>query len=131
MIDPNDYQFAWQVYLAVGLLAILLWVALLWGVKGLFLRLWLILAAAAFLFMPVKHPDDVTLWVPASVGSILSWMTAGLDSAMPAWVALAGGQVLALLLALLAWMALNRSKKQGSATTTPERREPELDSGKG
>lgn len=131
MIDPNDYQFAWQVYLAVGLLAILLWVALLWGVKGLFLRLWLILAAAAFLFMPVKHPDDVTLWVPASVGSILSWMTAGLDSAMPAWVALAGGQVLALLLALLAWMALNRSKKQGSATTTAERREPELDSGKG
>ena len=131
MIDPNDYQFSWQVYLGVGLLAMLLWGALLWGLKSFFLRLWLILAAAAFLFMPVKHPDDVTLWVPASVGSVLSWITAGLDSAMPALVALGGGQVLALVIALLVAVVLSRRQPQAANSAPAQRREPELDSGKG
>ena len=75
-------------------------------------------------------PGPLTLVVPRAE-VIPDEVTAGLDSAMPALVALGGGQVLALVIALLVAVVLSRRQPQAANSAPAQRREPELDSGKG
>ena len=54
MIDQNDYALAWQVYLGVGVIALLLWLLLLRAYRLTGLKLWALLAVAALVILIIK-----------------------------------------------------------------------------
>ncbi|MEX1667713.1 hypothetical protein AB4876_02255 [Zhongshania guokunii] len=109
MIDLDDYGLAWQVYLGVGVVAMLLWFLLLRRISSVFVRYWLLFAALAFLFVPGRHPAAPHLWVPGSPAAVLSLLTEGVESAMPILIILGAGQILALILGLAAMTWLPNS----------------------
>tara|TARA_R110002167_G_scaffold253411_1_gene459704 strand:+ start:2269 stop:2679 length:411 start_codon:yes stop_codon:yes gene_type:complete len=136
MINLDDYRLAWQVYLGVGVLAMLIWFLLLRKIPSVFVRYWLLFAALAFLFVPGRHPAAPQLWVPGSASVVLSMVTEGIETALPTLIILAAGQILALILALAAMVWLSGDKKASTPSKsstkrakTPantERREPSL-----
>jgi hypothetical protein len=111
MIDLNDYRLAWQVYLSIGILALVVWFFIVRGINILWLRYWLNFAAAAFLLTPDRHPSAPDLWVPASASATLSWVTEGLEVALPTLVALGAAQLLAIFLTLIVmnWPSMKKS----------------------
>lgn len=123
MINLDDYRMAWQVYLGVGALAMLVWFLLLRRIDSVFVRYWLLFAALAFLFIPSSHPAAPELWVPGSTSAVLSLLTEGIESALPSLILLAGGQILALILALSAMTLLPAAPKSSrTAPAKPEKR---------
>ena len=129
MIDQNDYALAWQVYLGVGVIALLLWLLLLRAYRLTGLKLWALLAVAALVLLPSHHPDVAGLWMPATIGALLSLMTGGIESAMASLIIIGAGQIAALVLAIT-W-TLIAAKKAPSAPANPtpassERVEPQL-----
>jgi hypothetical protein len=136
MINLDDYRLAWQVYLGVGVLAMLMWFLLLRKMSSVFVRYWLLFAALAFLFVPGRHPAAPQLWVPGSASAVLSLVTEGIETAMPTLLVLAAGQILALILAFAAMVWLSGDKKSSipkrsavksaEPSANNERREPSL-----
>ena len=130
MIDHNDYTLAWQVYLGVAVVALLLWLLLLRAYRMTGLKLWAVLAVAALLLLPSHHPEVADLWMPATIGALLSLMTGGIESAMASLIIIAAGQIVALLLAIV-WTLLVAKKAVESPATpvsaaSAERVEPHL-----
>ena len=93
MIDQNDYALAWQVYLGVGVIALLLWLLLLRAYRLTGPKLWALLAVAALVLLPSHHPDVAGLWMPATIGALLSLMTGGIESAMASLIIIGAGQI--------------------------------------
>lgn len=111
-MDANDVKFAWQIYLGVGAVAMLLWVLLVYKIKAFWLKLLLVLMALAFLFTPVQHPEIEGLWVPGNVAGVMRLMSEGPAEAMPILVIMGAGQGAAMLLTLL-FMLLRRRWLRG------------------
>ncbi len=118
MINIDDYRLAWQVYLGVGSLAMLVWFWLLRRISSVFLRYWLLFAALAFLFIPGRHPAEPELLVPGSASAVLSLMTEGIESAMSTVILLAAGQILALILAIATATMLASGQKAPAPAKT-------------
>ncbi|MDF1691081.1 MAG: hypothetical protein P1U47_01810 [Zhongshania sp.] len=118
MIDLDDYRLAWQVYLGVGVLAMVLWFLLLRRIPSVFVRYWLLFAALAFLFVPGRHPAAPQLWVPGSAAAVLSLLTEGIESAMPILISLGAGQILALIMGLAAMIWLSNSSPVAPTPTS-------------
>jgi hypothetical protein len=130
MIDLNDYRLAWQVYLSIGILALVVWFFIVRGINILWLRYWLNFAAAAFLLTPYRHPSAPDLWVPASASATLSWVTEGLEVALPTLVTLGAAQLLAIFLTLIVlnWPGMEKpnTSKSGDVKQPKVRQEPSL-----
>ncbi len=107
-MNAEDVKFAWLIYLSVGIIAVLLWVLLIYKFKSAWLKVMLTLMAVAFLFTPVKHPVENGLWVPGSVASVMHWMSHGLEAAMPILITMGASQMAAILVGVLVLM-LRRS----------------------
>ncbi|MBB5187380.1 MULTISPECIES: hypothetical protein [Zhongshania] len=136
MINLDDYRLAWQVYMGVGALAILVWFLLLRRISSVFVRYWLFFAGLAFLFIPGRHPASPELWVPGSAAAALTLLTEGIEDAMSILIVMAAGQILALILALAAmtWFTSEQKptksrpavKKSAKLVPNNERKEPSL-----
>ncbi|MBD2858513.1 hypothetical protein IB286_05775 [Spongiibacter sp. KMU-158] len=100
-MNPEDVKFAWQIYLAVGGVAVLLWALLIWKLKVTGLKVLLILMAVAFLFTPVAHPDVEGLLVPGSVAMVMHWMSHGLKETVPILLVMGFAQIGAIVLSLV------------------------------
>ncbi len=127
MIDANDYALAWQVYFGAGVAATLLWVLLIRGYRLSAVKLWAVLAVASLLLLPCRHPDAVELWIPATIGAALSFMTGGFESAMAGIIIVVAGQIMALVVAIV-WRlrAPRRPTAQPAAPAGGDRIEPKL-----
>ncbi|WP_373091041.1 hypothetical protein [Zhongshania sp.] len=136
MINLDDYRLAWQVYMGVGALAIAVWFLLLRRISSAFVRYWLFFAAAAFLFIPGRHPASPELWVPGSATAVLTVLTEGIEDAMSILLVLVAGQILALILAAatMSWVPSGQTqaksrpgvKKSAKLAPNNERKEPSL-----
>lgn len=126
MIDSGDYMLAWQVYMGCGVAATLFWGLLLRVYRFGAFRFWLFLSVACLVLTPWHHPDVQGIWVPALLGALLTIMTDGVESALPALIIIGGGQLAALAIAIAAAIMVPSAAKasaQGSdegSTPSPE-----------
>lgn len=127
MIDNNDYTLAWQAYWALGVVATLLWGLLIRVYRLSAVKLWAFLAVAFLLLLPCRHPGAVELWMPATIGSALSVMTSGIESAMAAVIIVGAGQLFAIVAAIVWALVAPRSTSPApSAEKAGERVEPKV-----
>jgi hypothetical protein len=127
MIDNNDYTLAWQAYWALGVVATLLWGLLIRVYRLSAVKLWAFLAVAFLLLLPCRHPEAVELWMPATIGSALSVMTSGIESAMAAVIIVGAGQLFAIVAAIVWVLVAPRSTSPApSAEKAGERVEPKV-----
>lgn len=127
MIDNNDYTLAWQAYWALGVVATLLWGLLIRVYRLSAVKLWAFLAVAFLLLLPCRHPEAVELWMPATIGSALSVMTSGIESAMAAVIIVGAGQLFAIVAAIVWALVAPRSASPApSAEKAGERVEPKV-----
>ncbi|WP_372877387.1 hypothetical protein [Spongiibacter marinus] len=127
MIDNNDYTLAWQAYWAFGVVATLLWGLLIRVYRLSAVKLWAFLAVAFLLLLPCRHPEAVELWMPATIGSALSVMTSGIESAMAAVIIVGAGQLFAIVAAIVWALVAPRSASSApAAEKAGERVEPKV-----
>jgi hypothetical protein len=127
MIDNNDYTLAWQAYWAFGVVATLLWGLLIRVYRLSAVKLWAFLAVAFLLLLPCRHPEAVELWMPATIGAALSVMTSGIESAMAAVIIVGGGQLFAIVAAIVWALVAPRSASSApAAEKAGERVEPKV-----
>ncbi len=107
----SEYEFAWLVYLASSVTAFLCLCWLVSHIPWRVVRLLLLFPVVALALLPMEHPANPAIQVPAIAAAVVGTIADGQVAAIPAYVRLSLALLVALFLALLAaflWKRLSR-----------------------